>query len=156
MRKIILILMLIVLLFLAGCSNTPNCPSDFEKFVYKITGPPMGGCFGKNNAENVSIKGDIPSCLKMGVSNCQGVQLNVDDYCKGMNISINGEDLNTTYNNFIFVMDKYGNVVNHKYSEDEHIWRDYPYPEEDEFITVYGTVDNQQFTVSYTRTKALC
>jgi hypothetical protein len=110
----------------------------------------MGGCFGKNLNRNLKISPELPSCLKISTNTCQTATLEIENLCpKDMLIKIEGEDIPNSYTYLLYGKDESGKTV--KLDSSASL-----YPTSDEDIILEGSLDNQHFTVSYTRTKKLC
>lgn len=133
--------MLFVILYM---STTPaGC---YNKYI-----PFTGGCFGKNSIKNFKIENGLPSCIQIKPSDCQGAKLEVYNNCDE-EVMINGEKINKNYNYLLLVRADNGTIIQDK----EHAGYEYPYPKQNEFINVDGSVGDNKFIISYVRTKSLC
>ncbi len=154
MSHIIPIILIASALFVSGCiaSGPPGCAGS----SLGVT----GGCSGKNEVKNFNIDGDLPSCITIRPHTCRGALIQIENLCNGTAFSINGKSYSGMNSYPLFVKTENGTIVD----IDAHNGTirlpgtivDYPYPEEDEFISVDGIVNDKSFTLSYIRTKAQC
>lgn len=130
---------LIIILYLSGCSQAPGC-ADILSSIFKY-----GGCHGKTIIRNYKINPKI-KCLHTEVNNCEGGKLLILNKClddvKIGNVTINKK----TYIELMKVNNK--TVVNINGST--YI------PFKNEFLSVDGYVGDQNFTISYIKTAKLC
>ena len=137
----VLVAVFIPLLLLAFGPGAPGC---YQNQLF------MGGCFGVNKIRNLRVEPEI-GCLKITTNNCNGGILEISNDCKEA-VSIGDQILPPEkYYYSYWMKDENGNIV-----EGSDETGKYFYPLEDESIVVNGRAGDKEFTVSYTRTKALC
>jgi hypothetical protein len=149
MKKFILIPVVVVLIgigYVALYSQLKVLGTGIPPGCIKTSG--FGGCFGKNNIENLSIQGPIPNCLSIRKHNCQGAGLEIENLCpQNYSIYIQDKKITDKYTYLYYKTNEKGNL---------RIETQYEYPDTDQQINLDAKVNEESFKIKYIRTKALC
>jgi len=108
----------------------------------------LTGCSGKNLTKDFMIVPSLPCCLKIWPNDCVTASLEINNECVD-EVIIQAEKIKPGYSSLVYT-DSSGKL--------EKIKKDYdtPYPDSDENIILKGSVADQEFTISYIRTRKLC
>jgi len=159
--RILILMSLTAIISISGCikvrdSPAPGCIEYFPKGL-----APVGGCFGRHAIVDVRISPEI-ECLRIQPNNCNGGTFAIVNECEEV-VTLMGHWIRPYHYEYApgeFTYGEYGIEVittdgEYTVKQAQGNYASVP-PEDDEAMTLSGSVGNDTFTLTYVHTGPLC